>query len=173
MALFHHKIPGIFQLLLSVFVVGILSTSLADAQSKTRTPNIVFIICDQMRADAIGAAGNPNAKTPNIDHLAANGVLFRNNFANNPVCLPSRISMFSGLYPSQTGILCNKHQGEWLSYNRSLPWYFKQAGYHTGYIGKNHSFEKFYRIWYHLGMLDLALPIHCLYENDCSTILEA
>jgi arylsulfatase A-like enzyme len=142
MALSHHKISVIFKLLFLIIVLLLLSTSFADAQSKNRAPNIVFIMCDQMRADAIGAAGNPNAKTPNIDNLAANGVLFRNNFANNPVCLPSRISMFSGLYPSQTGVLCNKHPGEWLSFNKSLPWYFKQAGYHTGYIGKNHTFEK-------------------------------
>ena len=85
-------------------------------------------------------AGNSNARTPNLDKLAANGVMFRNNFVNNPVCLPSRISMFSGLYPSQTGVLNNKHKGEWLTFKGSLPWYFKQAGYRTGYIGKNHTY---------------------------------
>lgn len=115
---------------------------LADSQNKSISPNIVFIICDQMRGDAFGAAGNSNARTPNIDYLAENGIVFPNNFANNPVCLPSRISMFSGLYPSRTGVLCNKHPGEWLKFEGSLPWYFKQAGYRTGYIGKNHTYEK-------------------------------
>jgi len=138
----HHKIPGMVKLLLLIFVFAIISTSFTEAQTKNTPPNIIFIISDQMRADAIGAAGNSNAKTPHMDNLAANGVMFRNNFANNPVCLPSRISMFSGLYPSQTGVLCNKHQGPWLSFKGSLPWYLKKAGYRTGYVGKNHTFEQ-------------------------------
>ena len=123
-----------------VFFILLLSPYASEAQQNNLPPNIIFIICDQMRGDAFGAAGNSNAKTPNIDKLAANGIMFRNNFANNPVCLPSRISMFSGMYPSQTGVLHNKHKGDRLTYNRSLPWYFKQAGYRTGYIGKNHTF---------------------------------
>jgi len=113
---------------------------MANAKSKDTPPNIVFIMCDQMRGDAFGAMGNNNARTPFIDRLANNGVMLRNNFVNNPVCLPSRISMFSGLYPHQIGVLCNRHDGEWLKFNNSLPWYFKQAGYKTGYIGKNHTF---------------------------------
>lgn len=136
------KIYGIVKLFLLAAVSTFISPFLLGAQQKDNHPNIIFIMCDQMRGDAIGAAGNSNARTPNIDKLAANGVLFSNNFANNPVCLPSRVSMFSGRFPSQTGVLCNKHEGEWLSFDRSLPWYFKQAGYRTGYIGKNHTFEK-------------------------------
>ena len=99
-----------------------------QAQSKTPPPNIIFIMCDQLRGDAFRAAGNSNANTPHIDRLAEGGVWFRNNFANNPVCLPSRISMFSGLFPSQTGVLCNKHKGKWLSFENSLPWYPQQWG---------------------------------------------
>ncbi len=133
---------GILRLLLPAFILYFLSNFSAGAQSDKIPPNIIFIICDQMRADAIGTTGNRNAMTPNLDKLAANGVLFRNNFVNNPVCLPSRISMFSGLFPSQTGVLHNKHKGEWLSFEGSLPWYMKQAGYRTAYIGKNHTYVK-------------------------------
>ena len=103
---------------------------------------MIFIICDQMRGDAMGIMGNKNARTPNLDHLAKKGVMFRNNFSNNPVCLPSRISIFSGLYPHQTGILCNKTKGEKLSFENSLPWYFKQKGYLIAWVGKNHTFKK-------------------------------
>ena len=137
-----HKVPGMIKLALLMLFSIYLSPTNANAKSKSTDPNIIFIICDQMRGDAFGAAGNINARTPNIDALATQGAMFRYNFANNPVCLPSRISMFSGLYPSQTGVLCNKHSGEWLSFEKSLPWYFKQAGYHTAYIGKNHTFEE-------------------------------
>jgi arylsulfatase A-like enzyme len=94
-----------------------------------------------MRGDAFGAMGNKNARTPNIDRIANNGAMLQNNFVNNPVSLASRVSMFSGMYPSQTGILNNLYKNEeWLKFNKSLPWYFRQAGYKTGYIGKNHTF---------------------------------
>lgn len=134
------EFPGALKLVL--FVLACLMFALSDAysQNKSKAPNIIFILSDQMRADAMGAAGNSNARTPNLDALATQGAMFRYNFANNPVCLPSRISMFSGLHPSQTGVLCNKHAGEWLSFENSLPWYFQQAGYRTAYIGKNHTF---------------------------------
>ena len=58
--------------------------------------NVVLLICDQMRGDALGFLGSPNARTPNLDRLAANGVSFDNYFVNNPVCMPSRKSIFSG-----------------------------------------------------------------------------
>lgn len=125
-----------------LFVGLLISNSRSLCQDGEQAPNIVFIICDQMRGDAMGVAGNSNARTPNLNELASAGVMFLNNFSNNPVCLPSRISMFSGLYPSQTGVLCNKHPGEWLDFEKSLPWYLKQAGYKIGYIGKNHTYNK-------------------------------
>ena len=131
------RIPGIT-------VIGILILLLfscfAKARVKSTPPNIIFIICDQMRGDALGIAGNKNARTPHLDKLAENGVICTSNFANNSVCLPSRISMFSGKYPSQTGIMCNKSTGDWLSFQNSLPDYLKQAGYRVGYVGKNHTF---------------------------------
>jgi len=134
------ELSDILRFILPAFIVLFLPILFAGAQSDKTPPNIIFIMCDQMRADAIGATGNSNARTPHLDKLAANGVLFRNNFVNNPVCLPSRISMFSGLYPSQTGVLNNKHKGDWLTFKNSLPWYFKEAGYQTAYVGKNHTY---------------------------------
>lgn len=128
----------------NLFVIALLTMLLKPgiswAKTKEEKPNVIFIICDQMRGDAFGAAGNSRIHTPNIDKLAENGVMFNNNFTNNPVCLPSRVSMFSGRYPHQTGVLCNKSKGELLHFQKSLPWYFKQAGYRIGYVGKNHTY---------------------------------
>ena len=112
------------------------------AQVENLHPNIIFIMCDQMRADAVGISGNRNAITPNLDKLANSGVIFRNNLVNNSVCLPSRISMFSGKYPNQTGVMCNQYKGDWLPFGKSLPWYLKQAGYRIGYVGKNHTYKE-------------------------------
>ena len=60
-------------------------------------PNVVYIVCDQLRGDALSCLGHPNARTPNLDRMASGGVLLENCFVNNPVCLPSRVSAFSGL----------------------------------------------------------------------------
>ena len=52
--------------------------------------NVLFLFPDQMRAQAMGCMGNPDVKTPNLDRLAQEGVLFRNHYANSPVCCPAR-----------------------------------------------------------------------------------
>ncbi len=118
------------------------SPSLARGAHGKRPPNVVFLICDQMRGDALGCLGNPNARTPNLDRLAANGVLFERWFSNNPVCAPSRVSLFSGLYPHQHGKMTND-AGEYLdSFNGNLLGHFRARGYRTGWVGKNHTFDK-------------------------------
>ena len=66
-------------------------------------PNILYFVADQMRADAQHHLGNSAAKTPNLDALAEEGVSFRNAYCQNPVCVPSRCSFLSGLYPHTTG----------------------------------------------------------------------
>lgn len=60
-------------------------------------------MCDRMRGDAFGAAGNPNANTPNIDKLAANGVMFRNNFVNNPYAFPPEYPCSVVYFPARRG----------------------------------------------------------------------
>ncbi len=64
----------------------------------TRRPNVLFICADQWRADCISALGHPNVKTPNLDALAADGMLFRNHFGQCTPCGPSRTSVLTGLY---------------------------------------------------------------------------
>jgi arylsulfatase A-like enzyme len=66
-------------------------------------PNILIFMPDQLRADALGAFGNPLAHTPNIDALAARGTRFTQFFANHPVCSPSRVNFMTGWYPHTQG----------------------------------------------------------------------
>jgi arylsulfatase A-like enzyme len=103
--------------------------------------NVVLLICDQMRGDALRFLGSPNARTPNLDRLAGDGIAFDNYFANNPVCLPSRKSIFSGLYPHQHGSLTNRH-GKPLEIAGSMIEHFKRRGYRLGYFGKNHTYRE-------------------------------
>lgn len=72
-----------------------------------KRPNIVLLLVDQHRWDALGAAGNELIHTPTLDRLAEQGTLFRNVFANCPVCMPSRMSLLSGRYPASLRIAAN------------------------------------------------------------------
>ncbi len=135
-----------FKVCNSLLIVGILCTSLLlQAQTSERPPNVVFIIADQMRGDALSVLGNPNARTPNIDKLASKGVLFKNFYTNNPVCGPSRFSFFTGLYPHQHGTLANaegKYQGGQIKKVKgTLAGYFQEKGYDMAWMGKNHTYD--------------------------------
>jgi arylsulfatase A-like enzyme len=103
----------------------------------TAKPNIIVIISDQFRGDCIGAMGlNPMGLTPNLDQMAAEGVLFRSAFCNQPVCAPARASMFTGQYPSKHGVW---HNGPGLRADAvTLAATLHKAGYSTNYIGKWH-----------------------------------
>lgn len=102
-------------------------------------PNIIMIMTDQQRYDAIGCV-NPLVKTPGIDSLARNGVLFDQAVCQCPMCVPSRNSMMFGLYPSQTGVRTNS--GALLDESRlpgiPLPQLLSDAGYFCAGFGKTH-----------------------------------
>lgn len=102
-----------------------------------KTPNILVICTDQFRADAMGCAGNSFIKTPNLDQIAERGVRFSRAYCTSPVCIPTRISMMTGLYPHTLGKEAHVRMNI-DSRIRTLPQYFKQAGYRTGIIGKTH-----------------------------------
>ncbi len=101
-----------------------------------KRPNILILYTDQQRWDALGANGNPEIHTPNLDALAASGVTFTHHFVQNPVCMPSRISMLSGQYPSTLGIT---HMGVPVPKDTlTLPRMLKPYGYRSANIGKLH-----------------------------------
>ena len=66
-------------------------------------PNIVFLLADDMGYADLSSYGSPDAKTPNIDRLAAEGVKFTNFYANGPECSPSRTAFLTGRYPQRVG----------------------------------------------------------------------
>ena len=63
-----------------------------------KRPNVLLMISDQHNAKVTGYAGDPNVRTPNLDKLASEGVRFENAICQNPICTPSRVSIFSGQY---------------------------------------------------------------------------
>lgn len=102
----------------------------------SQRPNILYILTDQMRSTALGAAGVESIKTPNLDRLAAEGSRFTNAVANTPACAPSRGTIFTGLHVLSHGVVNNdlrvKNDGP--AFARCL----RDAGYKCGYIGKWH-----------------------------------
>jgi arylsulfatase A-like enzyme len=99
-------------------------------------PNVLFVIADEWRAQATGYSGDPNARTPALDRLAAESVNFENAVSGHPVCCPYRASLMSGQYPLTHGIFLNDE--EFKPKHSTLGQAFMHAGYQTGYIGKWH-----------------------------------
>ncbi len=109
-----------------------------------KKPNILVIVSDQLNWDYISAAGNQYVNTPNIDRLCEYGVRFDRAYVMNPVCIPSRISMFTGKRPSQFGVHVPKginiQRNDMVTYVREkkIASLFQQQGYETYYGGKTH-----------------------------------
>lgn len=97
--------------------------------------NILFLMSDQHRGDFVGAAGADWVKTPNLDMLAAEGVIFSRAYSSVPSCLPARTSILTGMSPWQSGQLGYSNIPE---YPNEGPVMFTSAGYRTHAVGKNH-----------------------------------
>ncbi|MCX6624602.1 MAG: sulfatase-like hydrolase/transferase [Acidobacteria bacterium] len=109
---------------------------LVRGQTPQRPKNVLIVMTDQHRPQALGVNGDPYARTPNLDSLARSGVRFRSAYCTNPVCVPSRMSLLTGLYTHHHGTVDN---------TRPLPFAvptmahaFNRSGYMTGLIGKMH-----------------------------------
>ncbi|MBI3373360.1 MAG: sulfatase-like hydrolase/transferase [Betaproteobacteria bacterium] len=96
-------------------------------------PNIILIITDQQRADTISALGAPWMHTPTLDRLVREGAAYTNCFVTSPVCVGSRASLFTGMYPHAGGVFTNFQPWEpnWVRW-------LADAGYHCASIGKMH-----------------------------------
>jgi arylsulfatase len=105
-------------------------------QQASQKPNIVFIFTDQQRSDTMGYAGDPVAITPNIDRLAAEGVVFPHCCTSSPVCMTTRASMMTGQQVYQHGVwtFANPEIRHGPSHVRNI----RDAGYRTGVVGKTH-----------------------------------
>lgn len=106
-----------------------------------KRPNVILIMADQLRFDAMGCYGNTQIHTPNIDRLAQGGSVFDNHFIQNPVCSPSRCSILTGRYPKNHG---TRDNGIALRDEEiTLAQVLREQGYQTAAIGKMHITTQF------------------------------
>ena len=99
-------------------------------------PNILLIMTDQHRHDAMGCAGDPVVQTPHLDALAAQGARFSRAYCQGPLCQPARASVLTGRYPHEHGIVWNNQRFDpaWATMPKAL----QAAGYETAVVGKCH-----------------------------------
>ena len=99
-------------------------------------PNVLIFCVDEMRADHLSPMGNGIVRTPNLERIAARGTTFTRGYCNNPICMPARSSMFTGMLPRDHGVRVN---GQSLRREiPTLPGALATAGYRTHSAGKLH-----------------------------------
>lgn len=125
---------------LVLLAVALILAAAPDLRAEVVRPNVLFILCDDLRWDCLSHAGHPYLKTPHIDRLAREGVFFKNTFCTTSLCSPSRASILSGLYAHAHGVTNNF--SEYPAELDSFPRLLQSAGYETGYIGKWHMGEE-------------------------------
>ncbi len=107
----------------------------ALGQRKPHT-NVIFLLGDDHRWDALGCMGNRVIQTPHIDRLAAGGTRFENAFVTTAICVTSRASFFTGLYARNHGIHAFGNSFAPALFAKSYPALLKQAGFRNGFVGK-------------------------------------
>jgi len=130
-----------------------------QAAAQEQHPNILFVYTDDQAPWALGASGNAQAHTPNMDRLAAEGAYLTNSFVTTPVCSPSRVGLLCSRYGSEVGITdwINPTKEPDLGLDARMPTWardLERAGYATALVGK-----------WHLGIQDHQHPTHFGYQE--------
>lgn len=128
----------------SCFPVLFILLAISGTAAAADRPNLLLILTDNQSPSLLGAYGNREIRTPHIDQLAAEGMLFTRAFATSGVCSPARATLLTGLIPSRTGV----HNGlperfsvpdySAIEEFRNLPQTLADAGYVTALVGKHH-----------------------------------
>ena len=114
----------------------LLNDNVSGQVSRKRRPNIIFIMTDDHASHALSCYGSKINKTPNLDRIANEGMLFKNSFCTNSICAPCRAVILTGKYSHLNGILDNRQKFD--GSQQTFPKLLQKAGYKTAMIGKWH-----------------------------------
>src|SRR3984893_8275173 len=117
------------------FLAGLAATALT-AQTTTSQPNIIFILADDLGYGDLGCYGQKRIQTPNIDHIAADGMRFTQVYAGDTVCAPSRCALMTGKHFGHCRIRGNRNDVFLDPSDVTVATVLKRAGYRTGIFGK-------------------------------------
>jgi arylsulfatase A-like enzyme len=121
--------------LIILFLIPLTGLSCQDRPDGVEQPNVLFIFCDDLNDSVEGFGGHPQARTPNLNELAGEGIRFTNAHSADPICGPSRASFLTGIYPHNSGLYgYNQNQNAWhnnpvLKNCKPIFEYFADQGY--------------------------------------------
>ncbi|MFT7553316.1 MAG: arylsulfatase A, partial [Rhodothermales bacterium] len=129
------------------YLIPLLLFSLSACQTAERKPNVIYILADDLGYGEVGAYGQTQIKTPNLDRLAAEGLRFTQHYSGSPVCAPSRGSLLTGKHTGHGYVRDNLELGGWgpdepegqlplKDSEVTIAEMLKPLGYATGFIGK-------------------------------------
>ncbi len=135
-----------------------------NIKQNCKKPNVLVLLTDQQRYDTIGVAGYSHMITPNLDYLASSGCLYTNAHSSNPVCMPARHDLLTGLPGRAHGYFTNNRQPIKDYSLPTLPRIFQENGYRTVAVGKMHFFPR--RMHHGFGDMFLMEEIPDCRQND-------
>ena len=112
-------------------------SSSKTGSTAAKQPNVVLVLCDDIRWDALGCAGHPHLKTPHLDRMHEEGVTFTRFYSAAAMCSPTRGSVYTGRHPYRYGITFAM-KGMLEPSEITITSVLKEAGYTTGHFGKWH-----------------------------------
>ena len=135
-----------------------------------KQPNIILLMTDQLRADALGYAGHPDVKTPYLDTLASRGVNFDRAYSACPSCIAARAALHTGMEQSHHGRVGYEDNVPW-RYPHTMAGELSKAGYYTQCVGKMHvhplrNYLGFHNVDLHDGYLHCARYASVPYQES-------
>jgi len=119
--------------LLLIYLIGSFQPA---AHAEEKKPNIVFLFTDDQCVSSVGCYGNPEVKTPNMDQLGRDGVIFNKHYNTTSICMASRANVFTGMYEYKTGTNFSHGDMQPEVWEKTYPVLMRKAGYLTAFAGK-------------------------------------